>query len=65
MVLFWAGVDVSLVPDNNQQVNAEKQNIQLRARTGAAESAQQAMTEIIEARQELLRQLTERYPNKF
>lgn len=50
---------------NNQQVNAEKQNIQLRARTGAAESAQQAMTEIIEARQELLRQLTERYPNKF
>ncbi len=50
---------------NNQQVNAEKQNIQLRARTGAAESAQQAMTEIVEARQALLRQLTERYPNKF
>ena len=50
---------------NRQQVGAEKRDIQMRARAQASESAQSALTGLVEARQQLLRTLTERYPNTF
>lgn len=50
---------------NRQQVGAEKRDIQMRARTEASASAQSALTGLVEARQQLLRTLTERYPNTF